>query len=173
MADGINVTGKVDVYIQLTNTAGNLKKLGECLDMADVEDRAYWNPVPGDRYGGPQGPPIDIQYLGSICVVRMELSRWDTAVWDLLKKRQVVTTAGTIALTDVGKVMLANYGFRLLLSTTTRPLNFPAVILRDSAQFAMGTKFTSLALSFECHRCQTPVGREGILYDSTITEYTS
>ncbi len=172
MTDAINVTGRVEVKIQLAVGAGQLVKLGECLDMADVEDRAYWNPIAGDRHGGPQGPPIDIQYLGSIYVVRMELSRWDTTVWDALKKRKVQATAGTILLAEVGTLMLGSNAFRLLLHSTTRPLNFPAAVLRDSVQFGMGTKFTSLGLTFECHRCQDGTARDGILYNADYAEYT-
>ncbi len=30
---------------------GGLSKLGECMDMIDIEERAFWRNVPGDRYG--------------------------------------------------------------------------------------------------------------------------
>ena len=173
MADQVNYSGKVDVKIQLANTAGQLVKLGESMDMVDVEERAFFHNIPGDRHGGPQGPPIEIQWLGAICVVRMELSRWDTAVLDNLRKRKVQTTAGTIPLTDVGTLMLATKAFRLLLHSTTRPLNFPCVLLRDAVSYGMGSKFTGVGLQFECHRCQDGTARDGILFDSTVTEYTS
>ncbi len=178
MADGIQLTGRVEVMIQLAVGAGQLVKLGECLDMADVEDRAFYNNISGDRYGGPQGPPIDCQYLGSIYVVRCELSRWDPAVFDALKLRKANATAGKILLSEVGTLMLASNTFRLLLKSATRPLNFPTAILRDSLQFSMGTKFTSLSLQFECHRCPDGLTRggadySGILYNAVTTEYAT
>lgn len=173
MADAVNYCGKVDVKIQLTNSVGNLIKLGETMDMTDVEERAFWHNIPGDRHGGPQGPPIEVQWLGSIAVVRMELSRWDTANMDLLRKRKVNATLGTMLLSEVGSLMLATRAFRLCLASTTRPLNFPCVILRDAIPYGMGTKFTSVGLQFECHRCQDGSARDGVLYDSTVTEYTS
>ncbi len=185
MAEGINLTGRVEVYTQIVNTTGNFLKLGECLDMADIEDRAFFNNISGDRYGGPQGPPIEVQYLGSIYVVRLELSRWDPDEMAKLIKRQVLTTAGVIPVEGVtakpGSLMLASNTFRLCLKSATRPMNFPTVLLRDSVQFSMGTKFTSLALQFECHRTPDGVYRKtaadgnldhtGVLYNACVTEY--
>jgi hypothetical protein len=178
MADGIQIAGRVEVYIQLAVGSGQLVKLGECMDMADVEDRAFFNNISGDRHGGPQGPPIDVQYLGSIYVVRTELSRWDTVVFDALRKRKAVATAGTILQTEIGTLMLASNSFRLLLKSPARPLNFPCVILRDSIQGPMGTKFSSLALQFECHRCPDGLMRggadhTGVLYNAVTTEYAT
>lgn len=174
MADAINLTGKVDVKLQFT-AAGTLSKLGETMDMTDIEERAFFHNVPGDRHGGPQGPPIEVQWLGSMCVVRMDLSRWDTVVFDELRKRKIHTgTLGTVALTDVGKLMLTANMFRLCLVSTTRPLNFPCVLLRDAIPFGMGTKFTSIGLQFECHRMPETVASwaaEGVLYDTNVTEY--
>lgn len=170
MAEGINVTGKSDVKLQFA-VGGGLSKLGESMDMIDIEERAFWHNVPGDRYGGPQGPPIDMQYLGTIYIVRMELSRWDPDVWDVLKKRRVQTTAGTIPLTDIGKLMFSTLNTRLLLHSTTRPLNFPAAFLRDPFQWPMGSKFSSLSLQFECHRCTDGTARDGILYNADTAAY--
>jgi hypothetical protein len=171
MAEAINYTGKVDVKIQLAAGVGELKKFGESMDMVDVEDIAFFHDVPGDRYGGPQGPPIDTIWLGMMCRIRLELSRWDPDVWDALKKRQVSTTAGTLALADVGTLMLASNGFRLLLDSPTRPLNFPGCLLRDSVNFNMGTKFTTLSLQIEAHVCQL-AWAANVLYDEDDVEYT-
>jgi hypothetical protein len=183
MADGIQIAGRVEVFTQIVNTTGNLIKLGECMDMADIEDRAFFNNISGDRHGGPQGPPIDMQYLGSIYVVRLELSRFDTAEMDKLIKRQVLATAGTIPIgtNGPGTLMLAANTFRLCLKSPTRPINFPCVLLRDSIQYSMGTKFTSMAMQFECHRCPDGTYRKtaalgsldngGVLYNSVVAEY--
>jgi hypothetical protein len=176
MVDTINVTGKVTLKLQFVNGGSNeLLTLGEAQDMHDIEERSFWHNVPGDRHGGPQGPPIEVQYLGSIAVVRVELSRWDTVVMDELRKRKVYgTTLGTIVATDVGNAMLATRAFRLLLSTLTRPLNFPCVILRDAIPYGMGSKFTSVGLQFECHRMPATIASwaaEGVLYDATTAEY--
>jgi len=172
MPDAVQIAGKVNVYTQLINTVGNLFKLGETMDMTDVEERAFWHNVPGDRHGGPQGPPIEVQWLGAICVVRMELSRWDAAEIDKLRRREVNATLGTILLAEVGTLMLATKGFRLCLNSATRPLNFPCAILRDAIPYGMGSKFTSVGLQFECHRCQDGTARDGILHNTDVTEYT-
>jgi hypothetical protein len=173
MAEGINITGRVDVQLQFA-IPGSLVDLGESLDMVDIEDRAFFNNVPGDRYGGPQGPPIDAQWLGMQYIIRIELSRWDPVQWDILKKRQVNATAGTLVLTEVGTLMFGgDNAFRLLLLSTTRPVNFPACILRDSATLNMGTKFTTLGLQLEAHVCQDGTARDGVLYNSDTGNYSS
>lgn len=173
MADQVNKAGRVEIKVQQSVGAGNLKKLGESIDMTDVEDRSFWHNVPGDRRGGPQGPPIEVQYLGSIYIVRMELSRWDPTVYDELITRNALTALGAPALTDCGKLMLEDNAIRLLLHSTTRPMNFPCAILRDSVQFGMGTKYTGVALQFECHVCIDGTARDGTLYDSDTAEYTT
>ena len=174
MADQVNVTGRVIVKVQFTAGQGNLLTLGEQMDMTDVERRAFWHNVPGDRHGGPQGPPIEVQYLGEIAIIRIELSRWDPDVWDTLQKRKAIATKGKTLLTEVGTLMLASTPIRLLLHSTTRPENYPCCILREAIQYGMGTKFSTAVAQFEAHRMPaTGWAAEGVLQDAVTTEYAS
>ena len=170
MAESINVTGKVDLMVAF-DSYDELDKLGEAMDMHDIEERAFFHNVPGDRHGGPQGPPIEIQYLGSIVVVRVELSRWDPDVFDELRKRKVQATTGKVLLSEVGTPLLAANYFRLLLLSTTRPISFPCVVCRDAMAYGMGSKFSSVGLQFECHRMPATVvgwAAEGVLWNSDV-----
>lgn len=174
MTEAINVTGKVDLMVQFVSGENYLLKLGEAMDMHDIEERSFFHNVPGDRHGGPQGPPIEVQYLGSIVVIRAELSRWDPDVFDELRKRKANATAGAVLLSEVGAPMLGGNYFRVLLSSVARPLNFPCVLLRDAIPYGMGSKFSSLGVQFECHRMPATVAgwaAEGTLYNTDIAEY--
>jgi len=175
MSDQVNISGLITVKVQFRDSSGDwtgsLQKLGESLDMIDIEERVYTHNVPGDRYGGPQGPPIEQQFLGEIHVVRMELSRWDPTVWDLVRKRGVRSAAGSHASGDVGKLLLQDRSIRLLLDCATRPVNYPCALVNSSLQYAKGTKFTSVSLQCECHVCQTG-DQANVLWDRTTTAYT-
>lgn len=175
MADQINVSGITPIYVQFRDTDGTwtgaLSKLGESLDMVDVEERIFTHNVPGDRYGGPQGPPIEQQFLGEIHVVRMELSRWDPAIFDQIRKRGCRDGLGSHASGEIGRLMLQNRSMRLLLNSATRPVNYPTAIPNSSIQYGKGTKFSSVSLQFECHVTQQ-TDQKDILWDRTTTVYT-
>lgn len=175
MADQINVSGLVQVYFEFKaggQWSGGLQKLGESMDMVDVEERVFTHNVPGDRYGGPQGPPIEQQWLGEIHVVRMELSRWDPNVWDIVRKRGVREDLGSHQSEDVGALMLASRSCRLLLDCQERPYNYPCAVINSSLQYSKGTKFTSIALQVECHVAQES-NQVNTLFDSNTTAYSS
>ena len=171
MADQINVTGLVTVQCEWAANQG-IQTLGESMDMVQIDHQAFSHNVPGDRHGGPQGPPIEKQYLGEIVRIQLELSRWDPAVWDILRKRQANATLGKVALTEVGKLMLESNRFRLILNSTTRPLNFPCCVVLDTFQYAMGSKFTAVSALIEAHRVPSG-GMAGVLYNSDTGAYTS
>ena len=72
-----------------------LANLGYTEDGAQVTPTAYWADVPGDENGGPEGPPIDVQYLGETVDVRLVLTSWETTVADAMAARLAGGTAGT------------------------------------------------------------------------------
>lgn len=175
MADQINVSGLVRVKFEFKTSgswAGGIKTLGESMDMVDVEERVFTHNVPGDRYGGPQGPPIEQQWLGEIHVVRMELSRWDPTVWNVVRRRGVRENLGSHQSGDVGALMLASRSCRLILDCPTRPFNYPCALINSSLQYSKGTKFSSVALQVECHVAQQG-DQAGILFNSDTTQYTT
>jgi len=165
MAQGIQVSGLVTVKVVVPN--GSIATLGEQTDMTEVREQAFFHNVPGDRNGGPQGPPIEIQWLGAICVIRCDLSSWDSVVVDSLRKRAANATLGTTIQTEVGKLMLKDNGIRLILDCANRPLNFPCCIVREPIQYGKGTKFSTMAIEFEAHK--KPDGtKAGVLFDTDI-----
>lgn len=163
-------TGLVDIQVAIAGFSGGLlTSLGHSDDMGDVSERAYFHNVPGDKNGGPQGPPIEIQYLGSIALINFTLSEFDTAVVDELRKRSVNATVGKTVQTEVGAFMLATRGIRLCMKSPTRPINFPTCIVREPIGAGMGTKYQGYTFSFEAHR--TPAGAKvDVLFDSDVAD---
>jgi hypothetical protein len=182
MADAVQVSGKVAINLQFRVVAGlshpvGLQKLGEQMDMTEPEHQVFLHNVPGDRNGGPEGPPIEIQWLGEIVKVKCDMSRWDPTVWDFARKMGVKAAMGTILDADVGKLILAGRAVRLILISATRPINFPCAIIRNPYTYGMGTKFSRASIEFECHRTPkddaSSAAIDDILHDATITAYAS
>lgn len=183
MPDQVNVTGKVDIRLQFRLVSGlshpvGLQKLGEQMDMSEPEHQVFLHNVPGDRNGGPEGPPIEIQWLGEIAKIRCDMSRWDPVVWDFVRKMGVKAAMGTITDAMVGQLILAQRAVRLLLVSATRPINFPCCIVRNPYTYGMGTKFSRASVEFEAHRVPAlddanPTAIDGILHDATVTAYAS
>jgi hypothetical protein len=183
MADQINVSGKVSITLQFRNIAGlslpaGLQKLGEQMDMTEPEHQVFLHNVPGDRNGGPEGPPIEVQYLGEIARIRCDMSRWDPTVWDFLRKLGVKASQGTITDAHVGQLILTNRAVRVILISSARPINFPCCIVRNPYVYGMGTKFSRASVEFEAHRTpgisdQSPGDQANIFYDSVTDVYAS
>lgn len=75
-----------------TGTSGAWEDLGRCQDGVSIREMLYSEEVHGDDRGGPQGPPVDINYLGEAHNVRLQLYRYDPAVLSKVAGR-VKTTA--------------------------------------------------------------------------------
>lgn len=145
--------GCTQIQVGVPYTA-NLDDLGQCNDMIEIEERSFMHNVHGDRNGGPQGPPIEVQNLGAIHVVRFTLVQFDVTIVDKLRKRAQQSTAGTIAQADVGTFMLTTNAVRLTLNTpqTEDIRNYWCAIVREPIRVGYGTKYSEWQFEFECHR---------------------
>jgi len=165
MAQQIQVAKVTTVKVD-TGDGSGLQTLGQALDMPETRDQSFMHDVPGDSHGGPQGPPIDIQFLGRIVHVRCELSKFDKTVADQIRARLAANTEalkGTVQTADIGTLMIQDAKYmRVLLSNTNDPMNFPICIVRNPIEIAHGTKFSSIVLEFEAHRNQTT----GVIYNT-------
>lgn len=149
MAMEIQVFGKCLVKVG-TGSAGALESLGYTRNQADVVHQGFFANVPGDANGGDEGPPIDIQYLGEIAMVRLELTTWDKVVGEKVRARTRGGTPGMIP--TAGLLMIAG-GFytRICLVAVNGTFNFPIAIIRGATQFGVGTKFSTFVTEFEVH----------------------
>lgn len=146
-----------------TTAAQTLVDLGYTRNGVDVTTQPYFIDVPGDANGGDQGPPIDIQYLGEIAHIRLELTSWDSAVLDTIKARIPGGTAGTPG--TVGTFAFqGNVHYRVVLSNPNLPRNFPRVMFREPIQKNFGTRFAMVVLEGIAYK-----NGSGVLYNTTIT----
>ena len=162
MAESVQVAGPCLVKVG-TGSAGSLETLGYTRQGADVRDQAFFVDVPGDQNGGDQGPPIDIQYMGEIARIRLELTKWDDAIAAKIRTRLLAGTEGSPG--TAGTLMFGDSKtVRVLLSTTMGPMNFPRAFLRDPWEVNKGTKYSTLVVEFEAHKDST-----GVLYNAVTT----
>ena len=160
MTQQINVFGACTVKVG-TGSAGALETLGMNRNQADVVHQPYFINVPGDANGGDEGPPIDVQYLGEIVLVRLELTTWDPLVAEKIRARVRGGTVGSVP--TAGLLMIAGgYYTRICLVTPVSVCNFPIAIIRGANEFGVGTRFSTFVTEFEAHA--DPSTRK--LYDS-------
>ena len=182
----INVAGKSNIWIglpayrTLTGEYTQMLKVGEQMNETSISIQHYLHDVPGDRYGGPQGPPIERQMLGMVARVNFQLSRWSQAVRRALEKHNVFSNHGVVGESEVGSLLLRDRSFRVLIEpakSNTIPVgvedeggdyfcfNFPCAMLTSPVEVGQGTKFSMLTFSMEAHRAPDGHPNEGILFD--------
>jgi len=160
MPAAVNVFGPAAISVDV---GSGLTALGYTRQGAEIRDQAFWIDVPGDQYGGDQGPPIDVQYLGEIARIRLELTKWDETVATNLRARLAGDTEGQPG--TPGTLMFGGSKCsRLLINPTTGPWNFPRAFLRDVWEMNKGTKYSTLVLEYEAHK-----DANGVLYNAVST----
>lgn len=161
MATAVSNAGLCTIKILIPG--GSLETLGYTRNGAEPTEEAFFIDVPGDENGGDEGPPIEIQYMGQIARIRVELTKFDVAVLAKVRKRIHTATLGTPA--TAGTLMFAGTkDFRLLLHSPNDPRNFPRVICRGAIESNNGTKWQSWSMEFEAHK-----DANGVLENTTTT----
>jgi hypothetical protein len=162
MAQQVHIAGAALIKVG-TGSAGALEELGYTRNGANIRPEGYFLNVPGDQNGGDDGPPIEVIYMGETARVRIELTKFDSAIADKIACRVRGGTAGTPA--AAGTAMFAgDYTVRVLVSTTNAPINFLRCIPREPVEINKGTKFSTLVFEFEAHK-----NAAGVLYNAVTT----
>lgn len=169
MALAVQKTGLVSHYTKAPGQQA-LTLTGYAMDQTRIREQPFWLDVPGDENGGPQGPPIDVQWLGETVQIQIEMSKWDATQVALLRK-YVTATQGTILNYEVGTLMFANKSIELLCYAPQAPLPlyFPCCLLREPVEYGAGTKFASVQLFFTAYKHPT----SGVLYSQDTTGITT
>lgn len=160
MAAGVQVPGLATVKI---NAYNSLETLGYSVNGVNARMEAFFVNVPGDENGGHEGPPIDVQIMGQIAIVRLELSKYDSAVADKITARVSQGTAGTPS-TAGGLMFAGALAMRLLIHSVSFPLNFPRAFPRGGIELNRGTRYATYVCEFECHK-----DGNGVLYNATTS----
>lgn len=165
MAESIIVAGACRVRIDANQGAG-LENLGYSANGVEGDDDARWQDVPGDQRGGDEGTPIGWVWLSQMMTIRMELTKFDTAVLDKVRKRIPTAVVGTppTAGTVVDPSTTTKF-FRLLLHCAIADsINFPLAIPKGIISVNRGTKFQRYVLEWEAHPDSS-----GVLFNTTTT----
>lgn len=190
----IQVPGRTNCYIADGMTpAAPLNYFGEQSDDTPITIREFYNDVPGDSHGGPNGPPIERQVLGRIYQIGFTLSTWSQDMREWLENHNgAYATPGTIADYEIGTPLLSRHRYRLLLVGirpnffgdplgTTKDqdwfcYNFPCSILSTPIETNQGTKYAALRFSLEGHRVpplpedgDPQPAKRGVIWDRDIT----
>lgn len=158
----INVAGPVLIRTS-TGTSLALEDLGYSINGVQIFPDVFTLDVPSDLNGGDDGPPIDIQHLGQVHRIRLELSKFDMAVYKKIEARTNGETPGSITRT-VGSLYAANsYGYRVLFTADNFVRNYIFGVARAPIQSNHGSKFSRPIIEFECHTL------EGVLWNVSTT----
>lgn len=169
--DQTNLTYKFDgpTVVKVDTGALNaLENLGYSADGIQIEERMFHSDVPVDLNGGPEGPPGDVQFMGSVHIITFRLTKFYDSVLDKITPYLYGGTNGQIP--DPGSFMSSN-GFRLLLypddyaSGSNNPRNYPLAFPRGSISFNKGTKYRAVQMTWEAHA--TVISNELTMWNAT------
>lgn len=180
MAEYIQIAGKSNIYVGFADAPASLFKLGEQLDETRLEFQQYMHDVPGDRHGGPQGPPIERQILGGLFRGVFNLSRWNPDLLPDIHGHNVYAVHGAIADSEIGTLLFRDNYFRFLISpakdNTSAELtydpfvyNFVCCSITTPIVIGQGTKFSTLQFSFEAHRAPEGHPQAGVIWNRDDT----
>lgn len=177
MAIGVQVQGPTKVYVSQSGVnlvavggtklnggasppvadSGALVELGYTRNGVNLNFDHYFLDVPGDEHGGDDGPPIEVQWLGAICRIRCEFTKYDENVYEFMAARVASESYGAIGGYDVGHLMFSNVSTtRVLLISTIggaqEVINFPMTFIRSAIEINHSSKYSSPIIEFEAHK---------------------
>ena len=170
MATAVQNAGLVTVKIN-ANQGDGIETLGYTRNGVDPEHDARLVNVPGDANGGDEGPPIEVQYMGEIARVRLELTNFDIAVARKIERRVPSKTLGTVPASgstgSAGTFLLGTAAnrFRLILDSPNDPQNYPIAIPIGAVVRNRGTKYQTFICEFECHK---DASSPPVLFNTTV-----
>jgi len=162
MATGVIVDGPCIIKTG-TGSASALEELGRSEAGVDVTENAFFYDVHGDDNGGDVGPPIDIQFMGEMHIIRAVMTKYDEAVLNKIRCRLLAGAAGTVGAT--GTLMFAESKFfRVLLHSTNRPRNYLQCVFRDAFEVNKGTKHSKAVIIAHAY-----MNDSRVVYNATAT----
>jgi hypothetical protein len=171
MTVGVQVAGLATVKVATAaGGTGALQTLGYSQDGVFRTSQTFVENVPGDENGGQAGPPVEIQYMGEIEKVRIELMKWDPTVMAYLLARFRGATVGTPPVAG-GLVFAGNGYFRLCchyaagLTGQSADNNPCATLVSEPIEINKGTKWSRMVMEFVCYKHPT----SGIVKDSSYS----
>ena len=127
--------------------------LGYSEDRIQIDETPFFHEVKSDGFGGSEGPPCDVQYLGSLVYVRCSLNRFDDTNIRLISRIDYGGPANADGeMLPAGWYMRQDGGMEeLVLSSKQYTVTFTKAVLRQGRKWSMGTRHQAFILMFECH----------------------
>lgn len=180
MAVQIHVPGwcKVSVQQGAGSQITSLTELGRTRNGVTVSYEHFWYDVPGDEFGGDDGPPIDSQWLGSIARIRCEFTKYERDVLNRVLGLFAGSQFGYMgaqgsSIKYPGNLIFTNMAYlRVLLQPQigdTR--NFPRCIIRSPHEQNYATKYASPIVEFEAHVHEFSAGNSSLHNTSTAASF--
>lgn len=168
MAEAVQVSGIASVWVNVgaTLSSSSYTLLGYSQDGVRFRDEAFYTDVHGDEFGGQEGPPIEIQYLGKIQRVHLELTKYDDTVAAELGMRVRNATEDA---SHIGDLIFASSGYiplKVVCGRLPQAAAKPLVIwknlltvFREPIEVNKGTKYSTLVLDATAY--MPPTGWNG------------
>lgn len=153
MAKQFHVAGPCEILIGEMDGA-TTNSLGYSRNGVDLRFEGFFEDVPCDTDGGDRGPPADVNYMGESATVRLELTKWDAALAEMIVPR----VNGAVAGVPAGPGVLFKQdgvAFRLIVLPQTPGFDFKCAILRGATEINKGSRYSTLVLEFQCLRHPT------------------
>lgn len=134
-------------------------RLGYSEDRIQIDETPFFHEVKSDAYGGSEGPPCDVQYLGSVVYVRCALNRFNRTNIKTINSIAIISsedpdehTTEPGVMPRPGWYMRQDDGmYELVLSSKEYIVTFSKAVLRQGRKWTMGTRHQAFILMFECH----------------------
>lgn len=111
----------------------------------------YFDEVPSDRNGGENGPPVDFVWLGQSATIRLEMTEFDNTVAAFVNAVLRGGTAGQPS--AAGSLMFSDSKyFRLLIHSTTNPINFPVAFPRGQIEYERRSSYATHVMEWAAYK---------------------
>jgi hypothetical protein len=162
MPNSIQVDGLATIKIA-SPAGGTLEELGLTINGVEITEQIFTEEVKGDENGGDAGPPIDVQYLGEMHVIRITMTKYDETVLNKIRAGLAGGTAGTVG-TSGTLYMQGTSAFRLLIHTPNRPRNYINVIFQEPKEVNKGTIHSKATIIGRAY-----YGANKVMYNTSTT----
>lgn len=172
MAIEVHVPGATLVKVGTgSGTPPALEDVGYTVNGVDIDEQGYYIDVHGDEHGGDAGPPIDVQWVGQVHILRMVLSKFDKAIVDKIRPGLRGKVAGEVLAADIGSLILAGgFSYRVVLDAvaTAYERDYLQCVFREPIVANYGTKHQICHLTAYAYRVASPASGNARIFDATI-----
>ena len=136
----------------LVSWPSQTSNLGYADDRIMIEERPFYEDIRNDGFGGAAGMPSDVQYLGSIAIVTINLNRFNEPNVRTLANLDSGDDGDEGVMPAVGSfVRQDSLHGELALRNKEESRIYSYAFLRQGRRFNVGVRHQVISLVFECH----------------------